>query len=111
MSHYHDNNEDALLPMSNRASEKQAFHPPISKEVYEPELKLSKNLKRPRNFIAHVLGLCCIISLIVLFTPSNIYSKFLRHLKPLPSPLSIEERVSQILSETPLIGTSSIARY
>ncbi|RDL41419.1 Dipeptidase [Venustampulla echinocandica] len=112
MSYCHYTEGDALLPTSNRAPEIPASQPPSLKEAYEPELQSFRKLKPPRNFIWTVIGLCVIVSTTVFITSQDFYSEFFKHLKPLPSPRTIEERVNKILTETPLIdGHNDLAIF
>lgn len=96
---------DPLLPIGSRLSDNNRNRTlfDAEKNPHDGELRVQSKHTKTSKFISKVLGLCVILSIILASTPQDIYDKITENLFH-PAPQSVEQRVNQILSDTPLIG-------
>lgn len=113
--------EDPLLPKANRSPEIQGSRPQSIKESYtttetetitpepkQPSYDDELSVGRPKrrsifDYCYLIFGLCVVLSLIFLAIPQGLWDDVFWDTRP----HTIDERVSRILTNTPLIGIPS----
>jgi hypothetical protein len=119
MSYYTE--EDPLLPRDNRSPEIHGSRPQSIKEVYSTTETITPEPNEPSNadglgvgqpkrrscfeYLFFVFGVCVTLSLIFLAIPESVWDDVFWD----TTPHTIDQRVNRILTNTPLIGISSIS--
>ena len=102
MSHYSE--QDPLLPKDKGAPEIHDSRPQsISDVTVQEVLEKDEDMPRRHSFgslMPVILGLCLVLSFAFLFLSKDTLGD------ERPAPRTIEQRVSKILTNTPLIGLS-----
>ena len=105
MSYYTE--QDPLLPKDEGAPEIHGSRPQSIKNVGNEEAQEAEVFEDDEdssrrqilaNIMPFIFGLCLLISFALIFLPENIFGDE----KPVPK--TVEQRVNQILADTPLIG-------
>jgi membrane dipeptidase len=101
MSYYSE--QDPLLPKDPPAPEIQGSRPQSLKDTGPPQAELGETEAKSRtrafnDILAVILGLCFFATLAFIFVPDDVLDGIR------PGPRTIEERVTKILTNTPLIG-------
>jgi membrane dipeptidase len=102
--------QDPLLPKDEPAPEIHGSRPQSINNVYivnTEVVEVPDNNVEPRrsinDLVAMIFGLCLFLSLVLTFLPADFFDGLLGK----PAPLTVEQRVNKILTDTPLIGTLS----
>ena len=105
MAYNHHTEVDPLLPNDKRAPEIQGSRPQSINDEYVIEEQVSDDERRPRrngfaDFMAMVFGICFFAGLFfILFPGGDLFGD-----EQPKSPKTLDERVTRILEDTPLIG-------
>lgn len=102
--------KDALLPQNDKTPEIIGPRPSSSKNFYDAEADIADNEGEDEDdfdpkrhlvndIMAMVFGLALLLSVVFIFLPDSFWGDK-------PGPMTIEQRVHRILSDTPLIGMS-----
>ncbi|CAG8956432.1 hypothetical protein HYFRA_00003816 [Hymenoscyphus fraxineus] len=95
---------EPLLPTDSRSS--GSNHPrasDVEKSPRSKQLPQPKHSKTVNKIISAILGTSILLSITYTLAPGVIYDKISQHLQPDPLPQTVEQRVNNILSDTPLI--------
>lgn len=105
---YYSSEQDPLLPKGSKAPEITCSRPEsLNDGSYLESHEELEEAERPQralsDLVSLIFGLCLILGFAIILLPDD----FLDGLLPKPIPTTINQRVTKILADTPLIGKLS----